>query len=99
MFNLQLIFIAETHIKPGVEEHAAYLIFTTNHNREKFEKHKMRLATVRQENAARDLQMQETLGADFEYPTGHDVNDLLSDTSSVTGSVSSQSSRSSRSSG
>lgn len=90
--------IAETHVKPGVQEHAAFLIFKINRNRDEFEKHKTRLATVRQENAARDLRMQESLGADYDYTTGREISDLLSETSSIAGSVSSRSSRSSRSS-
>uniref|UniRef100_A0A0C9R4C0 Elongator complex protein 1 n=2 Tax=Fopius arisanus TaxID=64838 RepID=A0A0C9R4C0_9HYME len=88
--------LIETEVKPGVEEHAAWLLSKISENRGEFLKYKKRLLIVRSEIAKREAE--EAL-AEEDDGAGGDVSDLLSETSSLAGSNTSLSSGSSRSSG
>ncbi|XP_063980475.1 elongator complex protein 1 [Diachasmimorpha longicaudata] len=87
--------LIETEVKPGVVEHAAWLLSKISENREEFLKYKKRLLIVRSEIAKREAE--DALAEEEDGPG--EVSDLLSDTSSIAGSNTSLSSGSSRSSG
>ncbi|XP_014468470.1 PREDICTED: elongator complex protein 1 [Dinoponera quadriceps] len=90
----------DTHIVPGVKEHAEHAIARLRSVTEDFVKHKSRLTSVRAEISAKqssptanDIVCHDTLRSNGE------VTDFLSDASSVAGSVASQKSRVSTTSG
>ncbi|XP_015608261.1 putative elongator complex protein 1 [Cephus cinctus] len=91
--------LIETHVKPGVQEHADYLLSQINKYKEDFEKHTNRLNVVRAEKAAKQMHLIDGDEWDHEAAAARGDSDLFSDTSSVAGSLSSRGSQSSRSSG
>lgn len=92
--------LSETHIKPGVQEHADYMLTKIVKNQTDFVKHKERLRLVRAEKASRESQLIGDGGdGDNEINPARGDSDLFSDTSSIAGSVTSRGSQSSRLSG
>ncbi|XP_077256116.1 elongator complex protein 1 isoform X1 [Temnothorax americanus] len=90
----------ETHIKPGVKEHAEHVISQLSKMKEDFLKYKSRLAIVRTEIKAKQTQIQlsheKTYGDEPE--SNKEIPDCISDTISIAESVSSRISRMSASS-
>ncbi|OXU28995.1 hypothetical protein TSAR_015024 [Trichomalopsis sarcophagae] len=93
--------LIETHVKPGILDHAEFMLSQIRQHKQDFEKYKNRLGVVRAQAAARELAMRNLFDVDDE-PTGNergDFSDLISDTTSIAGSTMSRSSQASRSTG
>ncbi|XP_034948939.1 putative elongator complex protein 1 [Chelonus insularis] len=92
--------LIETHVKPGIYQHAIDIDDKINKNKEEFIRLKNRLIIVRKEKARKEAEALTRNFQNFEdEEPGQEFSDLLSDTSSVAGSVTSTSSKSSRTSG
>ncbi|XP_017891228.1 elongator complex protein 1 isoform X2 [Ceratina calcarata] len=89
--NLTLI---ESRIKSSMYEFANHTMSQIEKNECDFERYRSRLATVRQNISQRNLKPYDEI-CDNESVCGRGVSDILSDTSSVTGSTTSQRSKSS----
>ncbi|XP_012256785.2 putative elongator complex protein 1 [Athalia rosae] len=98
-YQVDRLDIIETHIKPGVSEHADYLISKINENRQDFTKHKQRLKIVREEKLLRESQSLYNTEGDYDPSAARGESDLFSDTTSIAGSITSRGSQSSRTSG
>ncbi|KOX68903.1 Elongator complex protein 1 [Melipona quadrifasciata] len=95
--NLEFI---ESHIKPGVYEYANHTLSQIRKNKQDFEQHKSRLATVRHNISQRNAKSYSEILCDNKSQVcDKDISDILSDTSSVVGSSSSQVSKLSTMSG
>lgn len=90
--------ISETHIKPGVCEHADFLIGQIKENRENFEKFRTRLSIVRSEKAAKEIETQNRIECDLQSGVDRGVSDLISEYSAAA-STTSRSSQNSRTTG
>lgn len=93
--------LIETHVKPGVKEHADFLLTKINGYKNDFIKHQVRLEVVRKQKAIRAAQ-DDLLNDDEQGGGGGgggDMSDLLSETSFAGSTTSRASSRASRSSG
>ncbi|KAJ8678919.1 hypothetical protein QAD02_014706 [Eretmocerus hayati] len=89
--------LIESHVRPGVQAHAEFLVSQLHQHRTDFEKYRMRLSVVRAEAAARkarELAGEAQINSDDENHH-QDLGDLISDTTSIAGSTVSKSSRSS----
>ncbi|XP_012536297.1 putative elongator complex protein 1 [Monomorium pharaonis] len=86
----------ETHIIPGVKEHAEHVILQLNKTKEDFLRYKSRLAVVRKEMKEAQLPREETYD---ESEINKEIPDSISDISSIADSTSSRISRISISSG
>lgn len=96
-----IIDFSETHVKPGVLDHAEFTLGQMRQHRQDFEKHKSRLAIVRAQAAARESNSA-NFGLDDDEQNvgaGHDFSDLISDTTSIAGSTMTRSSQASRTTG
>ena len=96
------ISIAETHVKPGVQEHTDFMLSQIGQHMQDFDRHKNRLSVVRSQTAARELALRTQLDLQDDeamIERGGDFSDLLSDTTSIAGSTMSRSSQASRSTG
>lgn len=89
------IFYIETHIKPGIKEHTEYTMAQIIKNKEDFEKYKTRLTVVRIEMTNKQTRIYSETLNDNSLISNNEINDFLSDTSSVTDSITSKGSRSS----
>ncbi|XP_035718153.1 putative elongator complex protein 1 isoform X1 [Vespa mandarinia] len=87
--------LIETHIKPGVQEHAEYTTTQIIKNKEDFEKYKARLSVVRTEMINKQTHIYDDTLNDSILMSNNGINDFLSDISSVTGSIISKGSQSS----
>lgn len=95
--NLEFI---ESHIKPGVYEYADHTLSQIRKNKQDFEQHKSRLATVRHNISQESAKLYSEILCDNKSQVcDKNISDILSDTSSVVGSSSSQVSKSSTMSG
>lgn len=93
--DVQRLDLCETHIKPGVTEHAEHVMLQLSKFKEDFLRHKSRLALVRAEISARQTRpFNESICHD-EPVFGKEIMDSLSETSSIADSVSSKKSRTS----
>ncbi|XP_072752046.1 putative elongator complex protein 1 [Anoplolepis gracilipes] len=93
--DVQRLDLCETHIKPGVTEHAEHVMLQLDKFKEDFLRHKSRLTLVRAEIKARQTRPSNELISHDEPIFGQEIADSLSDTSSIAGSVSSKKSRTS----
>ncbi|XP_046821517.1 elongator complex protein 1 isoform X2 [Vespa crabro] len=87
--------LIETHIKPGIQEHAEYTTAQIIKNKEDFEKYKARLTVVRTEMINKQTHIYDDTLNDNILMSNNGINDFLSDISSVTGSIISKGSQSS----
>ncbi|XP_047349459.1 putative elongator complex protein 1 isoform X1 [Vespa velutina] len=87
--------LIETHIKPGIQEHAEYTTAQIIKNKEDFEKYKARLIVVRTEMINKQTHIYDDTLNDNILMSNNGINDFLSDISSVTGSIISKGSQSS----
>ncbi|XP_043669587.1 elongator complex protein 1 isoform X1 [Vespula pensylvanica] len=87
--------LIETHIKPGIKEHIEYTMAQIIKNKEDFEKYKTRLTVVRIEMTNKQTRIYSETLNDNSLISNNEINDFLSDTSSVTDSITSKGSRSS----
>ncbi|XP_029166752.1 putative elongator complex protein 1 isoform X2 [Nylanderia fulva] len=92
--DVQRLDLCETHIKPGVMEHAEHVMLQLDSFKEDFLRHKSRLASIRSEISARQMRSFSESICD-EPVFGKEITDSLSETSSIAGSVSSKKSRTS----
>jgi len=90
-FEFNISVILETHIKPGIKEHAEYVILQLSKMKEDFLRHKSRLAVVRTEIEAKQL-FHEKIYNDESEPN-KEVPDSISDTISIADSISSRTSQ------
>ncbi|XP_043500282.1 putative elongator complex protein 1 isoform X1 [Polistes fuscatus] len=84
-----------THIQTGVQEHVDYITAQIIKNKEDLEKYKNRLTVIRTEMTNRQTQVCDDTLNDNILTTNKGFNDFLSDTSSVTNSITSHGSRTS----
>lgn len=96
--DVQRLDLCETHIKPGITEHAEHVMLQLGKFKEDFLRHKSRLALVRAEISARQTRPSDESIYNEEPVFGKEIADSLSETSSIAGSVSSKRSRTSTSS-
>ncbi|XP_014219597.1 elongator complex protein 1 isoform X2 [Copidosoma floridanum] len=89
--------LIETHVKPGILDHGEFLLSQLKEHHEQYKKYKNRLAVVR-EAALNRQQQQLELGIEEESGRG-EYSDLVSEATSVAGSIVSGSSRISSRSG
>ncbi|XP_046749478.1 putative elongator complex protein 1 [Diprion similis] len=95
-YQVERLDIVETHIKPGVQEHADYMISKIIKNQTDFIKFRERLSVVRAEKSLKELQLRDVGDGDHEFNPVTGESDLFSDTSSIAGSMTSRGSQSSR---
>ncbi|KAK2583885.1 hypothetical protein KPH14_001159 [Odynerus spinipes] len=93
--NVHRLDLIETHIKPGIQEHAEHFMTQLVKNKEDFEKYKTRLIALRVEMMHKQTQTNDDTLNDDVLISNKGINDFLSDTSSITGSITSQGSRTS----
>ncbi|XP_043471428.1 putative elongator complex protein 1 [Leptopilina heterotoma] len=91
--------LIETHVKPGVHEHAKDLIAYIERTKEEFCKYRTRLAFIRTDEYKKQMQMKNEIRFDNEPDAAQGFSDLISETSSIAGSTVTKTSQSSRSSG
>ena len=91
--------LLETHIKPGVHEHAKDLIFQIQKNKEEFCKYKTRLGFIRSDEYIKQMQLRNEIRFDNEPDTAKGFSDLISETNSIAGSTMTRTSQASKSSG
>ncbi|XP_012270137.1 putative elongator complex protein 1 [Orussus abietinus] len=91
--------LIETRVKPRVQDHTQYIMSQIEKAGEDFQKHRTRLAKVREEKSKQEMQIHNGLDSERESAIGRDISDLLSDTSSIAGTVTSHGSTTSKSSG
>ncbi|XP_076376507.1 elongator complex protein 1 isoform X1 [Megalopta genalis] len=85
--------LIESHIKSSVFDHADHITSQIEKNRQDFEDYKCRLAVVRANISERNAQSCAGMIGDNESMYDRGISDLLSDTSSIVSSTSSQKSR------
>ncbi|EGI70530.1 PREDICTED: putative elongator complex protein 1 isoform X1 [Acromyrmex echinatior] len=95
--DVQRLDLNETHIKPGVKEHAEHVISQLSKMKTDFLSYKSRLAVVRTEMKAKQTQLRENIYND-ELEYNKEIPDSISDTISIADSVSSRMSQLSMSS-
>ena len=89
----------ETHVKPGVHEHANDLILLIQKNKEEFTKYKSRLKFIRSDEYIKQMQLKNEIRFDNEPDAAKGFSDLISETNSIAGSTMTRTSQASRSSG
>nr|XP_034181462.1 putative elongator complex protein 1 [Osmia lignaria] len=88
--NLDLI---ELHVKSSVHEHANYTVYQIQKNKQDFEQYKARLAIVRDNISQRNMKSYNDISDNELIYNNKGISDILSDTSSVASSTSSQKSK------
>ncbi|KYM98961.1 Elongator complex protein 1 [Cyphomyrmex costatus] len=88
--DAQRLDLNETHIKPGVKEHAEHVISQLSKMKTDFLSHKSRLAVVRTEMKAKQAQLLHEKIYDDEPESNKEIPDSISDTISIVDSVSSR---------
>ncbi|XP_058806417.1 putative elongator complex protein 1 [Phymastichus coffea] len=91
--------LIETHVKPGILDHADFTLTQLRQHREDFKKHKSRLTVLRAQAAARELSMHFEFDDNDQSNTARDISDLISDTTSIAGSTVTRSSQASHTTG
>ncbi|KYQ49072.1 Elongator complex protein 1 [Trachymyrmex zeteki] len=96
--DVQRLDLNETHIKPGVKEHAEHVISQLSKMKTDFLSHKSRLAVVRTEMKAKQTQLLHEKTYNDELECNKEIPDSISDTISIADSISSRMSQLSTSS-
>lgn len=81
-----ILSVTETHIKPGVKEHADHVISQLTNMNNDFLRHKSRLAAVRKEIKTKQIQL--PVDNICELELDKEVPDFVSDITSIADSVS-----------